>query len=444
MKRIISLCLLLCLLLTLCGCNTQPKVSSIARPDEKQTLPEDETGTTPAGQTPTTPSHQHSYKEATCEEPKACVDCGHIIAEATGHSYAPASCTAPKTCERCGVTEGEALGHLYVGATCDRNGWCMRCNVQQQAPGHRYNNAGFCSACGASNPNKPTVETKQEDSDKEDWHISLNPSERFYYSSLKKDQQLAYLRLYIATHTLEPTVYLGRGWTEETASAFFKGYLNDNPDQFYLDNSMFGLTVNTDGSGDAYLHLRYTDGTTFNEIEQALPEQTRKNIQKRAAVFQDEVYEILNTIPADLPAAKKEKRIYDYLLKNCNFDLDAANSADETHSSRTAYGPLVNKTGTSEGFAAAFQTLCFAVGINNVSLRGTVDQHNQTWCAVQLDKEWYACDPGMDVMASRQSTPSYRHFNITSQQMNGDHTPDQDSKLVCTGTKYSYDKYFKS
>ena len=55
----------------------------------------------------------HSWKNATCSDPKTCDSCGATEGSALGHDWSDATCSAPKTCGRCGTTEGEALGHKF-------------------------------------------------------------------------------------------------------------------------------------------------------------------------------------------------------------------------------------------------------------------------------------------------------------------------------------------
>lgn len=52
-----------------------------------------------------------NWSEATCTEPRRCIDCGKTEGEPLGHEWIEATCTEPKTCMRCGATEGSAAGH---------------------------------------------------------------------------------------------------------------------------------------------------------------------------------------------------------------------------------------------------------------------------------------------------------------------------------------------
>ena len=55
--------------------------------------------------------HEHSWVEATCENPKMCSECGETEGEALGHDWIEATCTEPQKCSKCGKEGNPALGH---------------------------------------------------------------------------------------------------------------------------------------------------------------------------------------------------------------------------------------------------------------------------------------------------------------------------------------------
>ena len=71
--------------------------------------------------------HEHTWVEATCEEPKHCSECGEVEGEKLTHSWVEATCEEAKHCELCNATEGEALGHDLSEATYDEPPKCKRC-----------------------------------------------------------------------------------------------------------------------------------------------------------------------------------------------------------------------------------------------------------------------------------------------------------------------------
>ena len=71
--------------------------------------------------------HTHTWKDATCTEPKTCSECGETEGEALGHNWADATCTEPKTCTVCGVTEGGLGEHSPSRADYWQGSVCTLC-----------------------------------------------------------------------------------------------------------------------------------------------------------------------------------------------------------------------------------------------------------------------------------------------------------------------------
>ncbi len=76
-------------------------------------------------------THEHTWVEATCTEPKTCSECGETEGVALGHDWVEATCEAPKACARCGETEGEALEHEWTYATIDAPKTCINCGATE-------------------------------------------------------------------------------------------------------------------------------------------------------------------------------------------------------------------------------------------------------------------------------------------------------------------------
>lgn len=94
------------------------------------------------------PYDYHNWKEATCDTPKTCADCGQTVGEPIGHNWLEASCTAPRGCTVCGITEEEALGHKWQEANCTAPKLCTECRLKEgEALGHQFEE-GVCVRCG--------------------------------------------------------------------------------------------------------------------------------------------------------------------------------------------------------------------------------------------------------------------------------------------------------
>lgn len=97
--------------------------------------------------------HEHTWKEATCTEPKTCTECSETEGEPNGHKWEEATCTEPKICTVCGAKEGAPKGHAWVDATCTKPKTCSLCGVTEGEPlGHDVGvsctEKTTCNRCG--------------------------------------------------------------------------------------------------------------------------------------------------------------------------------------------------------------------------------------------------------------------------------------------------------
>ena len=81
------------------------------------TVPATEETVLPTAESKTEPPHVHSFRDATCTDPKTC-SCGETEGKANGHSWKDATCSEPKTCTVCGTTSGLTAGHSFVSGKC--------------------------------------------------------------------------------------------------------------------------------------------------------------------------------------------------------------------------------------------------------------------------------------------------------------------------------------
>ena len=98
--------------------------------------------------------HTHTWKDATCTEPKICSECGEKEGSPIGHSWKEATCTESKTCTICGEKQGNPIGHIWEAATCTKPKTCTVCGVTEGAEGnHSWKEATctepkICTVCG--------------------------------------------------------------------------------------------------------------------------------------------------------------------------------------------------------------------------------------------------------------------------------------------------------
>lgn len=107
-----------------------------------------------------------TWKDATCDTPKTCAECGATEGAPLGHEWQTANCETAKTCVVCQKTEGEALSHNWTEATCENPKTCQTCKATEgEAPGHDWEDATTeapktCKTCNATEGEKITTDPR--------------------------------------------------------------------------------------------------------------------------------------------------------------------------------------------------------------------------------------------------------------------------------------------
>ena len=276
-------------------------------------------------------------------------------------------------------------------------------------------------------------------------HKKLHYSKRYLYSILTAEQKEWYQAIDKAVNNLDAEVHINSNLSIDRNYYIFYTYLFDNPEHFYLCNAI-GLCNN--GDGTTTLNFYYSVGKEKGEYcgygYDPLTDELREKIRAKKATFEQEAHRILSTIPADAPDVWKERLIYDRILIDGYYNLNAKWDG-LANDNWTAYGLLVNKYGVCESYAEAFQTLCLYAGIKCTGVVGTAGGGHK-WNAVELDGEWYMCDITFDDPIGGEAGAAYHYyFNRTSQwlkESNHDWTNCDFSVPECDGTKYDFDTYF--
>ncbi|MGN0502478.1 MAG: transglutaminase domain-containing protein, partial [Ruminococcus sp.] len=229
---------------------------------------------------------------------------------------------------------------------------------------------------------------------------------------------------------------------EETVEA----YKNDHPEVFWL-NGDFEYIDNDDSTS---LFLSYSV-----QPDNSDPDRLKKAKEK----FNKTVDKIIDGAPKNATDYELELYVNDYLVDNCVYDKEAAESDELIGHENDAYGALVEKKAVCEGYSRAFQLLCNRLGIDCICISGSGDGESHSWNNVMLDGEWYEVDVTWNDTDGNPEIPIYNYFNVTSDKFSESHiTSPLYSEIslseyessdyyynifapVCTGTKYYYYSY---
>jgi len=158
------------------------------------------------------------------------------------------------------------------------------------------------------------------------------------------------------------------------------------------------------------------------------------------AASYDKAKAIINTlIKPNMNEYEKELAIYEYIVKNTEYDANAAINGytAESKNSYNAYGMLVNGRAVCQGYAEAADLLFTLAGIESILITG--DDHGipHAWNIVKIDGEYYHVDSTLD------DSKEIRHYylNLSDKDIEKAHTWDRKSYPECNGSKYNYFSY---
>lgn len=127
----------------------------------------------------------------------------------------------------------------------------------------------------------------------------------------------------------------------------------------------------------------------------------------------------VDTISKSVPygtECEREEYIHNYIINNCDYDEEAAESEEVQGNENDAYGVFVDGKAVCEGYSKAFQILCNKADIDCIQLMGIVDSDNHVWNCVKIGGDWYQIDVTWDDVDDF-IYDSHEYFNLTDSLM---------------------------
>ena len=237
----------------------------------------------------------------------------------------------------------------------------------------------------------------------------------------------------------EPSFYAEGNLGEYQITQAVEAYKNDHPEVFWLksyyeyENFDYetGIWLTYTMSGDKLVTAKKKFNTAVDTISQSVPYGTE---------------------------CEREEYIHNYIINNCDYDEEAAESEEVQGNENDAYGVFVDGKAVCEGYSKAFQILCNKADIDCIQLMGIVDSDNHVWNCVKIGGDWYQIDVTWDDVDDF-IYDSHEYFNLTDSLMYEERTLspkyseiDAESFLnlkswcnfyvpKCTAEKYNYHNY---
>ena len=237
----------------------------------------------------------------------------------------------------------------------------------------------------------------------------------------------------------EPSFYAEGNLSEYQITQAVEAYKNDHPEVFWLksyyeyENFDYetGIWLTYTMSGDKLVTAKKEFNTAVDTISKSVPYGTE---------------------------FEREEYIHNYIINNCDYDEEAAESEEVQGNENDAYGVFVDGKAVCEGYSKAFQILCNKADIDCIQLMGIVDSDNHVWNCVKIGGDWYQIDVTWDDVDDF-IYDSHEYFNLTDSLMYEERTLspkyseiDAESFLnlkswcnfyvpKCTAEKYNYHNY---
>ena len=268
----------------------------------------------------------------------------------------------------------------------------------------------YLSGLTTSPPTTTTTVRKADTSSSIGELTPLSPWLYYGLSCLKREENAeamttAYNELSTAVQNLQKEFSLSADITEKDFLTVFYYYRSDYPQHFWCEGNIRYSLV--DGNVK-------TVTLTFN-MEKA-------EILKAEAEFNAVVTELLQVAAEGKDEFERERLLHDALAKKVEY-------VDGKHA-HSAYGALVEGKAVCEGYARAFQYLLYQSGIQCLMAEGEsknpASQKTElhAWNVVRINGRYYHTDLTWDDNDNDEMPVMYPYFNVSTEQINRDHTVD--------------------
>jgi len=242
-------------------------------------------------------------------------------------------------------------------------------------------------------------------------------SSSYYYNQMNTTEKSIYDQLNLAAYKAlvgnEDVEYIEATFDlnsieEETVYYVAQVFAENNTQYYFLSNWYTYYSCGADGGVRIRLYPKYQKG---------------EDRQKYTAQFRTTVEGMLGEIAKESSVLNKEKKAHDLIANKVSWSSVDVNGNDDSEDKQNSDSVIFTDSTVCAGYAAAFQLLCNASGIETIS----VTSNDHEWNQVRFGDKWYVVDVTWD--DSDDDDISYNYLNVsdTKAREGGgtSHTPEE-------------------
>lgn len=218
---------------------------------------------------------------------------------------------------------------------------------------------------------------------------------QYYYNCLSEDDQIIYRQLYFIYQNKLSNATISTTDVDK-ANKIHQLILLDNPELFYISNSKYTKTSDSEGN---VLQLEYS----------ANPTESDEEITRIQAEIDNYIKDFSCHITSNMSDYNKAVAAYTYIIQNTEYVKDAPHNQD-------IYSAVLGQT-VCQGYSLMFKHLCDHMHIPCIMVTGSTKTEPHSWNMVCLDGIWCSVDATFGDSNYLNKPISYSWFGISNQTM---------------------------
>lgn len=197
--------------------------------------------------------------------------------------------------------------------------------------------------------------------------------DEYYYDQLSMEEKMWYIDMYRSITQFNYQASLNKEGLALNLDLdkIFQSLLNDNPQLFYVE----GYEYTTIKRSDTLIEIEFSGSYTMRESQIQL---YQTEIDKYVQVF-------LEQAPINRSDYEKAKYIYEYIIKNTEYDINSLNN-------QNICSVFVGGYSVCQGYAKAFMYLAKEIDLNCIFVVGQAGGEGHAWNMVEIEGEYYFVD----------------------------------------------------